>query len=67
LFVGDVNGHRDVSLEKSTTLLKQRAVINFCVNLGMTPKQTKENMEIVSGTKNVLFVSLKVTHTLPCG
>jgi hypothetical protein len=58
LFVGDVNGDRGVPPERSTTLLEQRAVIKFCVNLGMTPKQTKENMEIVSGTKSVLFVSL---------
>jgi hypothetical protein len=59
LFVGDVNGDRAVPPERSMKLLEQRAVIKFCVNLGMTPKQTKENMEIVSGTKkSVLFVSL---------
>jgi hypothetical protein len=40
-----------VSPERSTTLLEQRAVIKFLVNLGMTPNQTKGNMEIVSGTK----------------
>jgi hypothetical protein len=51
LFVGDVNGDRDVSPERSTTLLEQRAVIRFCVNLGMTVQETKENMEIASGTK----------------
>jgi hypothetical protein len=39
--------------ERSETLFEQRAVIKFCENLGMTPQQTKENMEIASGTKNV--------------
>lgn len=44
---------RMCSPERRATLLEQRAVIKFCVTIGMMPRQTNECMEIASGTKNV--------------